>query len=82
MAVGGGGGERRRTKTTTAAAIAAAMVEEVVVAMAATAATVAEAMAAETDWQNSGAGITLPARGLAELFSSSAVVSVFGSGGK
>jgi hypothetical protein len=54
---GGGGGERRWTKTTTAAAIAAAMAEEAVVAMAATAATVAEATAAETERQNSRAGI-------------------------
>jgi hypothetical protein len=57
MAVGGGGGERRRAKMTTAAAIAAAMAEEAVVATAAMAATVAEAMAAVTEWQNSGAGI-------------------------
>jgi hypothetical protein len=56
-AVGGGGGERRQTKTTTAAAIAAAMVEEAVVAMVAMVATVAEATALETEWQNSGAGI-------------------------
>ncbi len=56
-ASGGGGGEKRHTKTTTAVAIAAAMAEEAVVAMAATAATVAEATAAKTEWQNSGAGI-------------------------
>ncbi len=56
-AVGGGGGERRWTKPTTAAAIAAAMAEEAVVATTATAATVAEAMVAETERQNSGAGI-------------------------
>jgi hypothetical protein len=42
---------------TTAAAIAAAMVEEVVVTTAAKAVTVAEATAAETERQNSGAGI-------------------------
>jgi hypothetical protein len=56
-AMGEGNDERRQTKTTTAAAIAAAMAEEVVVATAAMAATVAETMAAETEWQNSGAGI-------------------------
>jgi hypothetical protein len=57
MAVGGGGGERRQTKTTTAAVIAAAMAEEAVVATTAMAATVTEAMAAETERQNSGVGI-------------------------
>jgi hypothetical protein len=56
-AVGGGGGERQQTKMTTAAAIAAAMAGEAVVAMTATAATVAEATAVETERQNSGAGI-------------------------
>jgi hypothetical protein len=55
--VGGGGGERRQTKTTTAVAIAAAMAEEAVVVAAATAATVTEATVAETERQNSGAGI-------------------------
>ncbi len=50
-AVGGGGGERRQMKTTTEAAIAAAMAEEAVVATAAMAATVAEAMAVETERQ-------------------------------
>jgi hypothetical protein len=55
--VGGGGGERRRTKTTTAAAIVVAMAEEAVVVTAAMAETVAEATAAETERQNSGAGI-------------------------
>jgi hypothetical protein len=44
-------------KMTMAVAIAAAMAEEAVVAMAETAATVAEATAVETEWQNSGAGI-------------------------
>ncbi len=56
-AVGGGGGERQRTKTTTAAAIAALMAEELVVATAAMVAIVAEAMAVETERQNSRAGI-------------------------
>ncbi len=44
-------------KDTTVVAIVAAMAEEAVVAMAATAVTVAEAMAVETERQNSGAGI-------------------------
>jgi hypothetical protein len=56
-AVGGGSSERQRTKTLTAAAIVAAMAEEAVVATAAMVATVAEATAAETERQNSGAGI-------------------------
>ncbi len=56
-ALGGGGNERWQTKTTMAVAIAVAMMEEVVVAMVATVATVAEATAAGTEQQNSGAGI-------------------------
>jgi hypothetical protein len=65
MAGGGGGGERWWMKTMMAVAIAAEMAEEVVVATAAMVATVAEATVAETERQNSGAGILDIISGLA-----------------